>query len=317
MKISKEFRVGLLAVISISILYLGFNFLKGIDFLSPNNTYYAVYQNIDGLNVSNPVMINGFSVGRVSKIEILQGRDNQLLVSLDISNDQVLGARTRAVIKSDLLGTKAIHLDSIQSGAPLQDGDTLMAKLDKGFTETLSNSALPVVDRMEVTLQNLNTILANLANNEDGINEIIGNFNATSSNLAKGTSKLEGLSKQLDNLLTQLNDPKEGLGALMSKMNKVADSVNQLELEAMLTSTRNTVEELGTTLQLINEGEGSMGLLLKDEGLYNKMNQTMEDLDKLFIDMKENPGRYVHFSVFGKKDKGSKKSTEPSGASQE
>jgi len=317
LKISKEFRVGLLAVISISILYLGFNFLKGIDFLSPNNTYYAVYQNIDGLNVSNPVMINGFSVGRVSEIEILQGRDNQLLVSLDISNDQVLGARTRAVIKSDLLGTKAIHLDSIQSGAPLQDGDTLMAKLDKGFTETLSKSALPVVDRLEVTLQNLNTILANLANNEDSINEIIGNFKATSSNLAKGTSKLDGLSKQLDNLLTQLNDPEEGLGALMSKMNEVADSVNQLELEAMLTATRNTVEELGTTLQLINEGEGSMGLLLKDEGLYNKMNQTMEDLDKLFIDMKENPGRYIHFSVFGKKDKGSKKSTEPSDASQE
>ena len=132
MKISKEFRVGLLAVISITILYLGFNFLKGIDFFSPNNTYYAVYDNIDGLNISNPVMINGFAVGRVSDIEILQARGNQLLVSLDVKDDQILGSGTRAVIKSDLLGTKAVHLDSIQVGSPLKDGDTLMSKLDKG-----------------------------------------------------------------------------------------------------------------------------------------------------------------------------------------
>lgn len=303
MKISKEFRVGLLAVISISIMYVGFNFLKGINFISPNNTYYAVYDNIDGLNVSNPIMINGYVVGRVSAIKILQDKGNKLLVSLDVSNDQRLGSSTLAIIKSDLLGTKAIHLDSVDIGAPLNSGDTLFAQLSKGITEELSSTALPLVDRLEVTLRNLNTILANLANNEDNINAIIGNFKSTSANLSQGTSDLGKLTKQLDQLLTQLNHPQDGVGALMAKMNQVADSVNQLELESMLNSTKNAVDRLGETLRLMNEGEGSMGLLLTDDALYGKMNQTMADLDKLFIDMKENPGRYIHFSVFGRKEK--------------
>jgi len=307
-KISKEFRVGLLAVIALTILYLGFNFLKGIDFVSPNNTYYAVYDDIDGLNVSNPVMINGFSVGRVSEITILQDRGNKLLVSIDVNDEQILRSGTRAVIVSDLLGTKAIHLDSLHTGTPLKDGDSLLAVLNKGITDQLSASAMPLVDRLEVTLQNLNTILANLANNEQNINGIIGNFKTTSENLAKGTSQLESQSRKLDQLLTQLNHPETGLGALMSNMNQIADSVKQLEIDAMLASTKETVDELGETLRLINQGEGSLGLLMTDKELYNKMNKTMEDLDLLFIDMQENPNRYIHFSVFGKKDKKDKKS---------
>jgi len=304
-KVSKEFKVGLLAVVSITILYMGFNFLKGSDFFSPNNTFYAVYDNIDGLDVSNPILINGFSVGRVSAIEILQDQGNRLLVSLDITNDQALGSGTLAVIKSDFLGTKAVHLDSVYSGQPLQEGDTLKARLHKGITDQLTSTAMPLIDKLEVTLLNLNTILANLANNEDNINQVIVNFKNTSSNLAKGTSKLGAMSAKLDQLLTDLNDPESGVAALVSKMNQVADSVNNLELDALMTSTKRAVDQFAETIRLINEGEGTLNLLLKDDELYYNMTKTMEDLDQLFIDMREHPKRYVHFSVFGKKDKGS------------
>jgi len=303
-KVSKEFKVGLLAVVSITILYMGFNFLKGSDFFSPNNTFYAVYDNIDGLDVSNPILINGFSVGRVSAIEILQDQENRLLVSLDITNDQALGSGTWAVIKSDFLGTKAVHLDSVYSGQPLQEGDTLKALLHKGITDQLTSTAMPLIDKLEVTLLNLNTILANLANNEDNINQVIVNFKNTSSNLAQGTSKLGAMSAKLDQLLTDLNDPESGVAALVSKMNQVADSVNNLELDALMTSTKRTVDQFGETIRLINEGEGTLNLLLKDDELYYNMTKTMENLDQLFIDMREHPKRYVHFSVFGKKDKG-------------
>jgi len=304
-KVSKEFKVGLLAVISITILYMGFNFLKGIDFFSPNNTYYALYDNIDGLNVSNPVLINGFSVGRVSEIEILQKHGNRLLVSLDIVNDQSVGSGTWAIIKSDLLGTRAVHLDSVDLGPALKEGDTLKAKLHKGITDQLTSTAMPLIDKLEVTLLNLNTILANLANNEDNINQVIVNFKNTSANLANGTSRLGAMSAKLDQLLAELNDPESGIAALVAKMNQVADSVNNLELDALMTSTKRAVDEFGETIRLINEGEGSLNLLLKDDELYNNMTKTMEDLDQLFIDMREHPKRYVHFSVFGKKDKGS------------
>lgn len=303
MKISKEFRVGLLAVISITILYLGFNFLKGSDFFSPNNTYYAVYDNIDGLNVSNPILINGYTVGRVSDIEILQNQQNRLLVSLDIDNDQVVGQGTWAIIKSDILGSKAVHLDSVEVGRPLNEGDTLQAQLYKGIADQLTATAMPLVDQLEVTLRNLNNILANLANNEDNINQVIANFKNTSSNLASGTSRLGEMSAKLNQLLVELNDPESGVGALVKKMNQVADTVNSLELEALMTSTRQTLDELGETIRQINEGEGNLNRLLKDDELYNNLTKTMEDLDKLFIDMRENPKRYVHFSVFGRKDK--------------
>lgn len=309
MKISKEFKVGLLAVVSIAILYLGFNFLKGSDLLSPNNTYYAVYDNIDGLNVSNPVLINGFSVGRVSDIEILQDQGNTLLVSLDINDNQFIGSGTLAVIKSDLLGSKAVHLDSVDTGTPLKEGDTLNAMLHRGITEQLTSTAMPLVDKLEVTLLNLNRILDNLANNEDNINTVIANFKQTSANITSGTSKLGSMSNKLDELLNQLNDSETGVAALVKKMNQVADTVNSLEMEAMMTSTKKAIDELGETIRLINEGDGNLNKLLKDDELYQNMTKTMEDLDKLFIDMRENPKRYVHFSLFGKKDKGSKDET--------
>ena len=302
-KISKEFKVGLLAIVSIAVLYIGFNFLKGSNLFSPNNTYYAVYDNIDGLNVSNPILLNGFTVGRVSAIEILQQQGNKLLVSLDITNDQIVRTGTWAIIESDLLGTKAIHLDSVDIGQPLKEGDTLNAMLHRGITEQLTSTAMPMVDKFEVTLLNLNTILANLANNEQNINSVIANFKQTSDNLASGTAKLGAMSNKLDDLLEKLNDPETGVAALVSKMNQLADTVNSLEMDALMTSTKSTIDELGTTLKTINEGEGNLNKLLKDDELYQNMTKTMEDLDKLFIDMRENPKRYVHFSVFGKKDK--------------
>ena len=311
MKISKEFKVGLLAVVSITILYFGFNFLKGSDLFSTNNTYYAIYDNIDGLNVSNPVLLNGFSVGRVSEIEILQNRQNKLLVSLDIDDAQVLGQGTRAIIKSDILGSKAVHLDSVQVGSRLSEGDTLHALLDRGITEQLTATAMPVMDQVELTLRNLNTILDNLANNEANINQVIANFKNTSANLSNGTSKLTDMSLKLDQLLNELNDPETGIAALVEKMNQVADTVNSLEMEALMTSTKNAIDELGETIRQINEGDGNLNRLLKDDELYNNMTKTMEDLDKLFIDMRENPKRYVHFSVFGKKDKSKGESEEP------
>ena len=293
----------MLAVVSITILYLGFNFLKGSNLFSPNNTFYAVYDNINGLDISNPVLINGFLVGRVSDIEIMQNRQNRLLVSLDIDQKQIIGKGTWAIIKSDILGSMAVHLDSVDVGVPLSEGDTLNARLYKGITEQLSASAMPLVDQFEVILSNLNAILANLADNEDNINQLIANFKGTSGNLVKGTSQLDAMSGKLDQLLNELNNPETGVAALVAKMNQVADTVNNLELEALMLSTRQTIEELGETIRQINEGDGNLNRLLKDDELYNNMNKTMEDLDKLFIDMQENPKRYVHFSVFGKKDK--------------
>ncbi|MGI9541943.1 MAG: MlaD family protein, partial [Cyclobacteriaceae bacterium] len=302
MKVSKEFKVGLLALVSITILYIGFNFLKGINFFNPNNTYYAIYNNIDGLQEANPVVLNGLSVGRVSEIEILQNLNNRIRVAIDVDNDLQLASGTVAMIKSDLLGGMAIHLDSVKSGNPITSGDTLIARLNQGMAAQLTSTALPVVDKLELTLVNLNRVLDNLNNQKEGINSIIGNFKTTSANLATGTSQIQGLTQALDNVLAQISNDSTGISPLMSKFNGLAGAIDPKELEATLVQTKGAIENLNNVLAQVSEGNGSLGKLLKDEALYNKLAQSSKDLDRLLVDMRENPRRYVHFSVFGRKD---------------
>lgn len=304
MKVSKEFKVGLLALVSITILYIGFSFLKGINFFNPNNTYYAIYEDIDGLQEANPVVLNGLAVGRISEVEILQNRNNRIRVAIDVDNDLQLASGTIATIKSDLLGSKAIYLDSVKMGSPISTGDTLNAKLDRGLTAALSSTAASMTDKIDLTLVNLNRTLDIINNQKDGINSIMSDFKTSSSNLAKGTNSIEGWTKKLDQILAQLTNDSTGISPLMSKVNGLAGAMDPKELEATLVQTKGAIENLNNLLGQINEGNGSIGKLMKDEALYNNLAQSSKDLDRLLVDMRENPKRYVHFSVFGRKDKG-------------
>ena len=305
MKVSKEFKVGLLALVSITVLYIGFSFLKGINFFNPNNTYYAIYEDIDGLQEANPVVLNGLAVGRISEVEILQNRNNRIRVAIDVDNDLQLASGTVATIKSDLLGSKAIYLDSVKMGNPISSGDTLNAKLDRGLTAALTSTAASMTDKIDLTLVNLNRTLDIINNQKDGINSIMSDFKTSSSNLAKGTNSIEGWTKKLDQILAQLTNDSTGISPLMSKVNGLAGAMDPKELEATLAQTKGSIENLNKLLAQINEGNGSIGKLMKDEALYNNLAQSSKDLDRLLVDMRENPKRYVHFSVFGRKDKGS------------
>ena len=148
MKVTKEFKIGLFSIISITLLYLGFNYLKGKDFFSSQSNYYAIYSNIDGLTVSNSVYINGLAVGRVSEVIFLQKSDNQILVKLDVSSNIVLDKSTKAVLISEgFLGGKAIKLDiPMEIKEPLVSWDTLKSALDMDIIESLTKKALPMAD---------------------------------------------------------------------------------------------------------------------------------------------------------------------------
>src|SRR5690349_8624683 len=174
MNISKEVKVGLFMVVCLVLLYVGFNFLKGIDFFSSTKKYYAVYSNVDKLMPSNQIYINGYTVGRVSNIQFQQQK-NRVVVEMEIDSDIILGDSTVALLNGDILGTKFIQLDVGSIANPLKPKDTVRSQVAKGMADVLSE---PVAD-LQSTLRKLNIILDNLGNNSEKLDEIFDGFKQT------------------------------------------------------------------------------------------------------------------------------------------
>jgi len=312
-KLSKEFKVGLLAVISITILYFGFNYLKGIDLFKNTNNYYALYQNIDGLTISNPVIINGFGVGRVNAIEILQEKGNLVSVEMGIESKINLNHGTIArLVNTDFLGSKAIELilnDS--SGQYYETGDTLKSAIDAGITEFLKESAGPVADNIGTTISRINSILEGFQGNSEKINGTLESIQGIAESLDK---KLPILQDKFIFLLDSLNKNSQDLSAVLTSLQpvlanaaQITDSLKTLELSQTLNKLQLMLDNLNTNLVSLKEGNGTMGKLMHDDSLYIYLSHAARDLDLLFIDLEANPGRYVQFSMFGKKDKSEKK----------
>lgn len=317
MKFSKEYKVGLLAVVALVILYFGVRFLKGSDFLSTTNTYYAIYDEIDGLTVSNQVLINGLSVGRVSDISIMQNNGNKLLVAMDVESDVILGDSTVALLfNSDLLGSKAISLHVANIASPLNDEDTLIGKIDEGFTAAIQETAMPIINNIDSAFSNINILLANLNSNNEAINSIFAKFDSAATGLQslvhENRQNLTGILGDMNKVTATLADTEKGLEPFLLKMNSMADSLNDLELKQTVAEANQAMANLKSITEKINDGNGSLGKLMNNDSLYDNFNRSALDLDRLLIDIRENPNRYIHFSVFGRKDKGNEEE-EPKG----
>lgn len=312
MKISKEFKVGLLAIVSITILYFGFNFLKGIDLFKETNNYYALYENIDGLTASNPVIINGLSVGRVSNIQILQNKGNLVSVEMSVDSKIDLNIGTVArLMNTDFLGSKAIELILYDSSKVIyEDGDTLESEVDEGITEFLKQSAGPVADNIGTTITRINAILESFQGNSEKINATLANIEKMTENVTRNLPHMEEkyyvLMDNLSKNSQELNEVLIALKPVLANAAQFTDSLKTLELSETLDKTQLMLDNLNTNLVSLKEGNGTMGKLLHDDSLYVYMSHTARDLDRLLIDLQENPNRYVQFSMFGKKDKSEK-----------
>jgi phospholipid/cholesterol/gamma-HCH transport system substrate-binding protein len=303
--VSKEFKVGLFAVIIGIILYLGFNFLKGIEIFSNTNKYYALYSNVDGLNVSNPVIINGFSVGRVSKISILQNRGNMVMVEMTVAEDIVLSDSTIATLtNSDFLGSKAITLTIGDISKPKIDGDTLVSAIDKGLAEILER-AQPLTDNLGLTISRVNEILLGLEGAGEDIKETINSFNKTligvNKLISENSGSIKGTLSNFENLSKNLNKKLNKLDPVIVKADSALAKINKLEIERTLNTLDKLLKNLSKTVEAINTGKGSLGKMIKEDSLYNNLNKTLLDLDKLLIHFNENPRHFM--SPLGKKKK--------------
>lgn len=303
---SKEFRIGLLALVAGASLYLGFNFLKGSDFLSSVNNYYVIYEDVNGLTVSNPVMLNGLSVGRVSNIKILQKSNNKLLVTLEVRDDLNLGKDTKAVLgDAGLLGGKTIVLDIGKSKNFLANGDTLQTKIDEGLLGQVMSKADPIIAKTDSIMTQVNDALKIVTSSKKSIKNMIRNIEeiTTSANQTLKSGQIDQILRNANELTASLVRLERKFEPIVGKMDNLADKMNKVELEKTIEQANSTLANLNQILDKVNKGEGTLGALANDDSLYNNLNNMTKSLDKTIIDLRENPKRYVDLSIFGSKEK--------------
>ncbi|MDB5272184.1 MAG: transporter-related permease with domain [Chitinophagaceae bacterium] len=304
MKFTKETKVAALAIVSGTILYLGFNFLKGTDILSSTNTYEVTYPSIDGLTVSNPVMINGLNVGRVSTIQLDQDHGNRLLVRLEIDKAIKLGDSTVALLSNNgLLGTKAIKLHIGPNSVLYEDGATLRGEKEMGLADMVAAKATPVVEHLDSAIVKVNALLGAVPN--DKLKTIIINLESASGDLktimAKNGENLEAFTGNLAQLSASLVQTEAELKPMIKQFSRFADSLNHLELKATVAKANQAMGNLNDITRKINAGEGTLGALITDKSMYTNLNKTLASFDSLAVDLKYNPHHY--FAPLGKKPK--------------
>lgn len=299
---SKEFKVGLFMVAAIALLYFGFNYLKGIDFFSTTDKYYAFYDNVDGLNVSNAVYVNGYIVGRVSDITLIQQKNSRVLVELAVDGDLVLGDSAKSVLHSDFLGNKSIVLEIGDFNNPILPGDTITGTLDRGLTDILAESAQPISTSLESTITKLNKLLDNLTSNSAQLDSFFIELRSVPPMIQRSVglmnNNLDGLSATYNDVGLKLGNTLTRLNPSLQNLEQFTDSLNQLQLNETVTTLNRTVENLNQAITKLSNNEGTLGKLIHNDSLYNNMNEAVLSLEQLIHHLNTNPKHF--FSPLGK-----------------
>ena len=303
---SKEVKVALLTIVSGSLLYVGFNFLKGRDAFSDVDRYHIYYANVDGMTLGSPVLFNGMSVGQVKEMSLDEKKGNMINVTIQMEGHIPLTDSTVAkLVDGSLLGGKSIELIVKPGTRTLEEGETIPSIVEPSLTEALSESAKPVMQKIDKTLENVNTILNE--QNQRKISQILTNLEAASLEVKEimkvNKATLAATTSNLSKLTTSLVETEKQLKPILRDLDSFADSLKNAKIKSTVDEANKAVTQLNQVLDKVNTKQGTLGKLVNDDSLYVHIDKTVKDLDNVFIDLKARPGRYIHFSVFGKKNK--------------
>lgn len=298
-KYSNEIRIALVAVVGIVVLYFGLQFLKGLTLFSSDNRYFVKFDNISGLSVSSPIYANGYRVGVVEDIVFDFERHGDITAVVGIDKKMKLPKGSKAEISSDMLGNVKLELvlGAITDGL-LNPGDTIRGSMETG----LMSQAATMVPQIQAMLPKLDSILASvnalladpaLANSLHHVDQITAGLTTT-------TMELNRLTASLNRQMPQMLKNADGV---LANTNELTHSLNELDLAQTMASVNATLQNVEQMTAKLNSNEGTLGLLMRDPGLYQSLNATMLHTDSLMMDLKAHPKRYVHFSIFGRKDK--------------
>jgi phospholipid/cholesterol/gamma-HCH transport system substrate-binding protein len=317
MKIKNETKVGILAAFAIALLIIGYNFLKGNSIFSNETSLFARYTRVDGLTVSKPVLINGYQIGRVAKLQLEPG--GTILATLSINSKYEIPKNSIARLEgTDLLGSKEIVMELGNSKEMAEEGFTLNANVEKGLMEQVQpvqKKAELIISKMDSILSSVNSILnPNFQKNVDkSFNSIAGTLASLETTSKKvdnlvgsESERIAAIFKNVEGITANLNNNNQKISAILTNINTVTDKFAAANFKQTIDNANQAIGDLQTVISGIKDGKGSLGLLLNDTKMYDNLNSASKNLDALMIDLKANPKRYVHFSVFGggnKKDK--------------
>ncbi|MBE8723235.1 MlaD family protein [Sphingobacterium pedocola] len=313
MKISNETKVGALTAIAIAILFIGYSFLKGNDVFSSENTYYTDYDNVDGLTVSKPVMVNGYQIGRVSKMDLV--KNGKIRTEFKINDNYDIPSNTVArIVSADLLGSKAIVFDLGNSKTFAKSGDPLLSDVQANLMEKVE----PLQKKIENLVVKLDSVLSavNTALDDEFQRDFKSSLSSISislNNMEKITNEVEGLMgserirlakimQNLESITGNFKNNNRKINSILSNLDNFSDDLAKTEIKATIDNANKAMKDVQAITDKINNGEGSIGLLVNDDQLYNNLNNASENLDQLVEDVKNNPGKYLKISIFGKKD---------------
>ena len=311
MKIKTETKVGLIGVATIAILVWGINFLKGKNLFEKQDTYYAKYDNINGLLPTSYVFINGMKVGKVNEIQYMDAQMKSFLVCFDIpASIQIPTNSIAEVYNSDILGSKAMRIIIGDATSYLSENDTMLSKNDDEsmlseigkILEPYSEKVDNIISNLDSVIESANKILDQKTQKEIQImitnaNHISTNF-ATLSENSRDKEKIHNIFTNIENLCNTLDDNDDKLAMAIDNFANISDTLAHANISAIMQDINISLESLSNTLHKINKGNGNLGLLINDENLYNNLERSSRSLDSLINDIRNNPKRYLNISIF-------------------
>ena len=315
MKLTKTSKIGILAVTCLTILIWGINFLKGRDLFRTEKTFYARYQNVGGLEATTLVTLNGLKIGYVRDIYFAEDLSGDLIVKIAIHNNFPLPVGTSAEIaSSDLLGSKVVKINLAKSERLLQENDTLATKMAPDIMQQVNEQIAPIKAKAERLIENLDSIVSTASkifNNESqhNIAESFRQINLTLINLEKISGDLNevtsGQKKNLTATITNITDVTANLksntvklGNIMNNFSTFSDSLVKLDINGTMSHMNKSITNLQSVLSKIDTANGTIGMLVNDPQLYRNLSNSSDNLNRLLVDFRLNPKRYVHFSAF-------------------
>ena len=307
----KQVIIGGCAILAVLILVFGIDYLKGINLFKPANYYYVSYTDVQGLSVSAPVTVNGFKVGQVRDIQYEYDNPGHVLVELSLNRDLKVPRGTKAILKADLLGTASIHLVMPSHNDMHEIGEQIIGETDQGMFASVGDKVMPAVGeilvKVDTLLASLNTIvsdpaiataLGRLDGITYGVEGTINNVDLTVRDINGAVKTLNQAISTLPPTMDNVNHASANVEKMSENLLTVSQDLKDLPVKQFMDNLNTTSQNIKSLSQELNNPNSTLGLLLRDKGLYNNVNNTISSLDSLLVDIKANPKRYISIKLF-------------------
>jgi len=314
-KYQREIKIGVVFIFATLVLIWGLMYLKGIELLTSSRSFYAVYENVDGLVVSNPVTLNGLQIGQVNVLKFDKRNNGKIICELYIKSDYPFPKNSIARIRSSsLLGSKEVAIILGNSETAARNGDTLLNEIEASLSAEVNKQLLPLKRKAENLISSIDSVVVLVQlvlnkNTRESLVQAIDHVKEALSNIAHATFDLDtlvstqranisGIIINVESISRNLKQNNDKISHILSNLSDVSDSLAKARIPATIMQVNQTVKSLGITLDKINKGEGSLGLLINDKKLYTDLENAARNLNLLIEDMKANPKKYLKISVF-------------------